>query len=649
MVLWKNITSSFPSLFQNQNFLSRLQKTESSEFDFYEGLVFQKLPSLNEWLDALPERAGRILWRRLNDETLESIANDYGITRERVRQIQNKYFNQTVQIYPDHFSFMVQKYGVDKGGLKSIASLSDQEAEYLLLKYRQDSEVLPIHDMITDDALPEGFRKKVLNYTRKDMVLINGKFVPKKRQEIVSQLFKYETRQLSIDEILQRTADAFEQNNIPHNFYENRRAFKAWVENQTDFIVVQGEKARYYRLDELNVEYLVKQLRLDEYHNVILSVRLFFDENPELMKEFNILDEYELHYILRNTQDRWNPDNIKNLTFGRMPTLEFGKGNVVQQIQSLVEETGLMIPQKIAAVYEEKYGVRQQTFLGNNNNILTALQRNMHYQPYFLSDHQKNYLREHMTSEFLLDSDIKNICSSCTERIDFKKLNWKIYEDLGYRKFSGYAISSKWKTSREFFTHLFTSERQLDLRSLPADLGKLNNGSNIKFQLLRDFKIFQADEQTLINEKEFKFLYPGITPQDLRDFAHRALKFGSRFEFFTVEFLRKNGFEIDEKLSVLTDWQLGAVLRLYVAYGYTQTSGTFLFSVKVPQVTTASLVEYLMHHSSVDNFHSLNQVLEKDYGIYLSPEKLRELTFKIKLHNSQIYFSDPDQPEKGAL
>ena len=57
---------------------------------------------------------------------------------------------------------------------------------------------------------------------------------------------------------------------------------------------------------------------------------------PELMEEFDIRDEYELHNLLKKTEKKWNTDAKQQISLQRMPLISFGLVNREKQIKDLL-------------------------------------------------------------------------------------------------------------------------------------------------------------------------------------------------------------------------------------------------------------------------------------------------------------------------
>lgn len=65
------------------------------------------------------------------------------------------------------------------------------------------------------------------------------------------------------------------------------------------------------------IDRLWSELDLEQYEGLDISALMLLRSEPELMREFDIRDEYELHNLLKKTA----AGRIRGLSFGRMPML----------------------------------------------------------------------------------------------------------------------------------------------------------------------------------------------------------------------------------------------------------------------------------------------------------------------------------------
>ena len=82
-----------------------------------------------------------------------------------------------------------------------------------------------------------------------------------------------------------------------------------------------------------DVKQLFNELGLDNYIGLEISTLKLFLANPDLMAEYNIQDEYELHNLMKKCEDKL-PDI--GITLGRMPFIAIGNADRAKQVEEFL-------------------------------------------------------------------------------------------------------------------------------------------------------------------------------------------------------------------------------------------------------------------------------------------------------------------------
>ena len=105
-----------------------------------------------------------------------------------------------------------------------------------------------------------------------------------------------------------------------------------------------------------------QELALEQYHDIEYSALKFFRKHSELMKRYDICDEYGLHNLLKILCRK---SGIKNIFFGRTPMIEFGKTNRDKQVVDMLMRLAPIKVQDFCDAYEAEYGVQAKTVSAN--------------------------------------------------------------------------------------------------------------------------------------------------------------------------------------------------------------------------------------------------------------------------------------------
>ena len=122
---------------------------------------------------------------------------------------------------------------------------------------------------------------------------------------------------------------------------------------------------RHYRLDHYDYTALYRGLNLGQYNNLVIGTLKFFREEPRLMKQYDIRDEYELHNLIKKTWKKWNPKSRLKIRFEKMPTLAIGDVDRKKQTVEFYEAHAPILLNDAALLFEEMYGINYQTALAN--------------------------------------------------------------------------------------------------------------------------------------------------------------------------------------------------------------------------------------------------------------------------------------------
>ena len=109
--------------------------------------------------------------------------------------------------------------------------------------------------------------------------------------------------------------------------YENKLSIS------NDVLWNHGHRFRYYPISQYDCSHLLETLALDQYEDMEFSSLKLFREAPDLMEEYDIRDEYELHNLLKKI---WPSTSTLNIQFKKMPTIVIGTPNRDRQVLDLL-------------------------------------------------------------------------------------------------------------------------------------------------------------------------------------------------------------------------------------------------------------------------------------------------------------------------
>ena len=147
------------------------------------------------------ERNKNFILGRLEGKTLENIAQEYEITRERVRQLVKKNAEKVRNWYvattgkkwfdEDYYRYFFETYEFDNVDCDKWLGISEDTYNYfLMMDVRPGKKEL---ESALDDYenLDVGFRMKIKNYLNRNRIFINGAWIEKNRAKLEEVAVKY--------------------------------------------------------------------------------------------------------------------------------------------------------------------------------------------------------------------------------------------------------------------------------------------------------------------------------------------------------------------------------------------------------------------------------------------------------------------------
>lgn len=612
---------------------------DSGSITTQNGQYFVKRMTVLEYAHKLSdEREKNILIGRIKGRTLEDLGNEFGIERERIRQIESKVLrkkqSQGYILYEDKYSEIFERYDLQRDDFILGFNETYDTYSYLNLAYKHGSS--PIDELVDNASFPEEYRRAAEKIVYKNYVRIGKDWVPCRRADLCD----YVLRTLAVDDI---TFDEFAmmyqllladlglQNDSKLDLggrgYENKMAASDHV------LWKQWKTMRYYRIAAYDYTELLETLDLNSYQNVEYSALKFFVEYPELMKSYDIRDEYELHNLLKKicTEPKY-----LNINFKRMPTLEFGISDRDRQITDLLVSSAPISKEKFADLYEQEYGVKAVTVMANYAGCVAQYLDNGIYKIDLpaLPDIMFKKLKEKLTDDFYLISELMQIYTELYPTADRGMINTYTINSLGFRSYSNYLVSTKYHSAVDYFRTLLTAEDITDLSNIKKSHWSVVAFSSELYKRRAEYEIIEFSPLKYINICRIQSL--GVTSDNFRDFCQKVCSSVEDGAYFTIHSLRKNGFH--HPLA-----ELGFESRFYSSilaedkahFSYRRMGGLRLFRKGTQDVLLGEFLENIIYQqgSLSMELHDLVNYLDETYDLQINRWKLLET-----IHDSSMYY-----------
>ena len=587
------------------------------------------LPSVVDYIDGVKdEKIKDILKRKIiNGQSLEEIANEYNVTKERVRQIIKKsnVSSKSISFSEDKYAFIYQKYNFKKKEAKLI--FGDIAANYFFLRY--ESGTIALEESLEDKSIPQDMRKRIQNeivYT--DYIAVGNQYVKKSRPVLYDYYIKhYCTEDIDIDTFIKEYCAFWERHCVEKEIYEvDSRTIQGQLLKKKNVLYKYPRTFRFYDFDQYDFTDLLDTLNLSPYENVMLSTAKFTKDYPKLMKQYDIRDEYELHSLLRTLLE----DKENNITFHRMPGIEFGKADVNTQVLELLNENAPISPEKLSLLYEEKYGAQAMTVRASYFNCISKYLHNGLYiiDLPSLTNAEFEYLKRRLTDDFYTIKDAKKILEQ--KFTDSSHINSMTLKELGFIVNENYIISGKFESGASYFKYLLTKDEKILYDDIPIEIRRVAPFNMVLNSLLDDYEIVEYDKKKYLSFSKLSSI--GITKENLHDFCKEIYSLDLP-EYFGMKQIKETGFK--HKLFELgfDDWFYERILsRNDTLFSSQQIGGSIVLSKGRQTVTWVSLLEYILPEEGMD-IQRLLLKLKQDFGMTI--DKYDVLA---KITGSNLYY-----------
>lgn len=600
---------------------------------------FVKYLTAREYIESLSdEKYKKILSMRLEGKTLQECGDELGLTRERVRQITDKVLKIRPRLLEDKYIEIFEKYSFDKENFCFIFEETEETFNYLESVCNvRGKERLNIEEVINDDKVKTDIKKQVEKWMYRDSIIVDGVPLPKNRQFVFKYIVrKYcaeKTSYLKVVEYYNAFLDEYNVSDDPRLILESRT-----YENRAqtcDYILWNfNRNLRYYNIFENDYSEFVETLGLEKYKNVEMSSLKIFRDNEELMREYDIRDEFELHNLLKKIWDKYGNCEID---FHKMPTLVFGIPNKEKQVMDLLMMWAPISNDDFALVYEEEYGVKARTVLGNE---LSCIYKYLHNGIYSVddkvfSDEQFEYMKANLTEDFYMLSEVERIFLRGFHGADLSLINAYNIKSLGFKVYSGYVVSDKYQSGKDFFRKMLTRGDIVDAREKKWCNSNIVLFGNVLYDLLESRTIVEFSPRQYINIHRLNEV--GVTKEMLCDYCKKVFDYSEDEEFFTIKSLRKRGFEHEIDELGFDDWFYASLLSSdSEKFSYRRMGGRKLFACGKRDIQIGFLLEHIVNEKRKIGIEDLELYLDEKYGIKIDRYKLAEIIKGTDLYYDSI-------------
>lgn len=611
---------------------------ETSKIELLDGVYRLRRPRINDWLASLDERASSVIKMRLEGKTLEECGQIVGVTRERIRQIESKAIRKKPTLREDDYGYWYQRYYYDKESFSLIFGENLVLYKYLELVYKHGTT--DVEQMLDDEKITRELYTRVSKYVNRNSVFIEDEYILCRRDLICRKLAELycSDKDISFEDFYILYMGFLKENNLDDNeklLFPSERAFAARIEDSKYALMKYGRRFRYYPIEEVDLDVLVEGLHFEQYKDIEISTLKLLRDNIELMSEYDIRDEYELHNLLKKTEESWNHNLGCKVLITRMPFISFGEADRERQTREFLYKIAPVSMDEFCARYEEEYGVIARTVLANFSIYISEYYHNgmcTVNQPLF-SPEEKEFMKNYLLGDFYFVEDIKEAFAEKFKNSDVGKVNPRTIKELGFKTYIDYVISTKYSSAYEYFKTFLTRANTIDLRNQDRRLSYVQVLSAVLEDLRSSYELLEYEDMKFVKLNHVHSVYPHINKEYINEYVSKVLEYASGERYFTIKKLRNDGFEHDIFGTALGDWFASGLIKNSRRVRFLKTAGTVIFYQGERQITTADFIRYILKKEKKMDIYDFMNYAQEEYGISLEKDKIIQM-----IKNTNMYY-----------
>lgn len=583
---YKEIKSTFPDEIEDSRIKKSIGKLiAEKKFEYVDFRCYKVYPSVTEVLEKsyLADDDKKIIKDRLNGITLEAIAQNMDLTRERVRQRFNKNINKlrvhlksdyNVSLFDeDYYAHLYSVYEGSKELWHDFINIPAITIEYLVNTYSKGKN--KIESALADAEIDLNLKFKIQDYLNRNKILLNGVLVEKNRAEIEDFVIsKICNDELTYDEFADKFNSYLVENGIKYDekIYYTEEIHKTRgnrLSASMKCLWKQGEKMRYYDIAAHDYTELLETLNLESFQNVEISTLKFIEDYPDVMKKYDIRDQYELHNLLKKIIDT---NDYHDMVFNRQPMIQFGEFDRDKAIYDIFEIVAPVSPEELAEYVHMEYGYDTMTVMWNYLKFLKKYYHNGIYSIDFkkIPDSRAEIFKENLPEDFYYVAEIKKLYAEIFADADIEEINPRSLKTIGFNVYSKYALQNH-TSLHEYFKYLLTKDDIYNIADYRNTYGQIMMYYQTVLELKKDFEIFAFEKDQMITFKRLSKI--GISKQNLIDYCDYVYDFVEDETYFTIESLNNAGFTAEIYDLGFDNYFYANILAMSEKFAYAQIFG----------------------------------------------------------------------------
>ena len=605
--------------------------------------VYRRFEDVLKECPAIIERDRELIFKRYYDnETYEVIGTEINLSKQRVSQIVDRAVKSVLTWYKgstgenyfaeDYFDYFYRTYTFDKKKIEDSKLLRYFE----LRKVKQGNK--PLNLALKDvNNLDIGIRQRIKIKMNENRVYIDGEWIERSKYSLENYVVKRFCQENTYyDDFINIYTTFLLKQGIDDaellGLEENRKARKRRIKESRIVLWKQGEQLRYYNVDDNDYEDLLEILDLERFENVKISTNLFFNENPEILKEYDIRDQYELHNLLRKTI---KIENYPDLKFEKMPHLIFGEFDKKKVIMDILFEKKSLKTEELLDIMEDEYGFDRASVAAWGWSEFSKYHSKGRYtiEDKIMDLNRLNIFKENLTQDFYYKDEITNKYNEIFPDGDLGEVNDYNLNEMGFQVYGRYILQN-YDTLEQYFEELLTKDELFNLAAYRRRYLYVVSFTNKLSELKKSRRIIEYDPEEYINLSRLE--RNGLTEDKIQDFCDKVYELVPDESYFTMESLRQEGFSTEIDMYGFSDWFHSNLLIGDDRFSINKIYGNLLLYKGNKNITKQSFIyDLVSRYKSIDLYDLINE-LTQIYGFNIK----RRSDILTIIRDTEIFFDD---------
>lgn len=318
----------------------------------------------------------------------------------------------------------------------------------------------------------------------------------------------------------------------------------------TRLLRVDSKRVRYYPHDEKEVLQFLRDLNLERYRDMYVAAQLLINDSEELCRSMDIVDESDM-FMLLNKYKASPPMKESQAVLSSSPSICFGTATVGGQIEALLQETGRIEKNEFGRLYSERYGMKEQSlraYMAKYPQYSNGNYYDMNLPEF--PDYVVEYLRSQFRDTIISTDVARKIFANAEAKFKLESTSFdaKNENDPYFNAENLKNLGYKWGQGSIFVDRYPSIRDCVEAEYLQKDELRLDDGLKDNVSFMRIFDDYlDLGRYYPIDEDQYysyhKLEEAKVTKDIMSDYVDCLLSRLGEDEYFTLEYLRKTGFE----------------------------------------------------------------------------------------------------------